>query len=32
VPVEIVTGAPGECEFTRGMNMYKGKIIVRQSR
>lgn len=29
VPVEIVPGRPGEYEFTCGMNMYKGKLIVR---
>jgi plastocyanin domain-containing protein len=29
VPVEITPAAPGEYEFTCGMNMYKGKIVVR---
>ena len=29
VSVEIVPREPGEYEFTCGMNMYKGKIIVR---
>ena len=29
VAVEILPPAPGEYEFTCGMNMYKGKIIVR---
>lgn len=29
VPVEITPERPGEYEFTCGMNMYKGKIIVR---
>lgn len=28
VPVEIVPEKPGEYEFTCGMNMYHGKIIV----
>lgn len=28
VPVEIVPEKPGEYEFTCGMNMYRGKIIV----
>ena len=28
VPVEIVPLKPGEYEFTCGMNMYRGKIIV----
>ena len=28
VPVEIVPDKPGEYEFTCGMNMYRGKIIV----
>jgi plastocyanin domain-containing protein len=28
VPVEIVPAEPGEYEFTCGMNMYKGKLIV----
>ena len=28
VPVEIVPEQPGEYEFTCGMNMYRGKIIV----
>jgi plastocyanin domain-containing protein len=29
VPVEITPQRPGEYEFTCGMNMYKGKIIIR---
>lgn len=29
VAVEVTPDAPGEYEFTCGMNMYKGKIIVR---
>jgi plastocyanin domain-containing protein len=29
VPIEVTPAAPGEYEFTCGMNMYKGKIIVR---
>ena len=29
VAVEITPRAPGEYEFTCGMNMYKGKLIVR---
>jgi plastocyanin domain-containing protein len=29
VTVEVTPDAPGEYEFTCGMNMYKGKIIVR---
>jgi plastocyanin domain-containing protein len=29
VPVEVTPQEPGEYEFTCGMNMYKGKIIVR---
>jgi plastocyanin domain-containing protein len=29
VPVEVTPEKPGEYEFTCGMNMYKGKIIVR---
>ena len=29
VPVEIVPEQPGEYEFTCGMNMYRGKLIVR---
>ena len=29
VAIEIVPNAPGEYEFTCGMNMYKGKLIVR---
>ena len=29
VTVEIVPARPGEYEFTCGMNMYKGKLIVR---
>lgn len=28
VPVEITPKDPGEYEFTCGMNMYKGKLIV----
>ena len=28
VPVEIVPREPDEYEFTCGMNMYKGKLIV----
>jgi plastocyanin domain-containing protein len=28
VPVEIMPNKPGEYEFTCGMNMYKGKLIV----
>ena len=28
VPVEIVPEKPGEYEFTCGMNMYRGKLIV----
>ena len=28
VPVEIAPDKPGEYEFTCGMNMYRGKIIV----
>ena len=28
VPVEILPREPGEYEFTCGMNMYKGKLIV----
>ncbi len=28
VTVEIVPGRPGEYEFTCGMNMYRGKLIV----
>ena len=28
VPIEIVPGRPGVYEFTCGMNMYKGKLIV----
>jgi len=28
VPVEIPPQEPGEHEFTCGMNMYKGKLIV----
>jgi plastocyanin domain-containing protein len=27
VPIEVVPPAPGEYEFTCGMNMYKGKLI-----
>ena len=29
VPIEVTPQKPGEYEFTCGMNMYKGKIIVR---
>ena len=29
VPIEVTPEQPGEYEFTCGMNMYKGKIIVR---
>ena len=29
VAIEIVPTEPGEYEFTCGMNMYKGKLIVR---
>ena len=29
VPIEITPQQPGEYEFTCGMNMYKGKLIVR---
>jgi plastocyanin domain-containing protein len=28
VPIEIVIEKPGEYEFTCGMNMYRGKLIV----
>lgn len=28
VPIEIVPDKPGEYEFTCGMNMYRGKIVV----
>jgi len=28
VPIEITPDKPGEYEFTCGMNMYRGKIIV----
>jgi plastocyanin domain-containing protein len=28
VPIEIVPPKPGEYEFTCGMNMYRGKLIV----
>ncbi len=28
VPIEIVPGSPGEYEFTCGMNMYRGRLIV----
>ena len=28
VPIEITPREPGEYEFTCGMNMYKGKLIV----
>jgi plastocyanin domain-containing protein len=31
VPVEITPEKPGEYEFTCGMNMYRGKIIVEQT-
>ena len=29
VPIEITSQGPGEYEFTCGLNMYKGKNIVR---
>ena len=29
IPIEVTPEKPGEYEFTCGMNMYKGKIIVR---
>jgi plastocyanin domain-containing protein len=29
IPIEVTPQEPGEYEFTCGMNMYKGKIIVR---
>jgi len=29
VPVEVTPPGPGEYEFTCGMNMYRGRIIVR---
>lgn len=29
IPVELVPQEPGEYEFTCGMNMYRGKLIVR---
>ena len=29
IPIEVTPEGPGEYEFTCGMNMYKGKIIVR---
>ena len=29
VPIEVTPEQPGEYEFTCGMNMYKGRIIVR---
>ena len=29
VPIEVTPEEPGEYEFTCGMNMYRGKIIVR---
>ena len=29
VAIEIVPDEPGEYEFTCGMNMYKGKLVVR---
>lgn len=29
VPIEVTPQGPGEYEFTCGMNMYKGRIIVR---
>jgi plastocyanin domain-containing protein len=28
VPIEVTPDKPGEYEFTCGMNMYKGKLIV----
>jgi len=28
VPIEIVPDKPGEYEFTCGMNMMRGKLIV----
>jgi plastocyanin domain-containing protein len=29
VPIEVTPEKPGEYEFTCGMNMYRGKLIVR---
>ena len=29
VPIEVTPKEPGEYEFTCGMNMYKGRLIVR---
>jgi plastocyanin domain-containing protein len=29
IPVEVTPEKPGEYEFTCGMNMYKGRLIVR---
>ena len=29
VPIEVTPQKPGEYEFTCGMNMYKGKLIVK---
>jgi plastocyanin domain-containing protein len=29
IPVEVTPDKPGEYEFTCGMNMYKGRLIVR---
>jgi plastocyanin domain-containing protein len=29
VPIEVTPVEPGEYEFTCGMNMYKGKLIVK---
>lgn len=29
VPVDVTPAAPGEYEFTCGMNMYRGKVIAR---
>jgi plastocyanin domain-containing protein len=29
IPIEVTPPGPGEYEFTCGMNMYKGRIIVR---
>jgi plastocyanin domain-containing protein len=29
VPIEVTPERPGEYEFTCGMNMYRGKLIVR---
>jgi plastocyanin domain-containing protein len=28
IPIEVTPSKPGEYEFTCGMNMYKGKLIV----